>query len=581
MKKECKKNFFLFAGILAVVFTCIPFLILGEDSVITYHDQLDGELLTYLFHAKYMFSGMSYYPELMNGIPKAGLASPAPAFILLFRLLEPFEAFLAAMFLVKMAAFVSMYLLIDYLLQDKAIGFLTGILFMLLPFYPVYGFCIPGQPFLWYAALRLKNAEKRPWVSYFLIFAYGACSSFALGGFACLAVLALYSLVHFYDKKNGKFRLWLVGGSVLLFVAYLCANLDLVRQFLPGNDEAQYVSHRSEAVIGAVPVGDCVKQIFLEGADYAQSGQKFFLPVMLTAVIVGGVYAAKRRGSAVFGLTKGLLRLISALAAIGLFYVIYNLPVIAALRNSCSGLFHDFNLGRVAWLMPVLWYLALAYSIKIILLAAGELRHGAKVFRSASAVFILCICLATAWNSFYRSDLKSNVAKLLKGEDYYMLTWRQFYAEDLFGQVDELIGRPKEEYRVVSLGIYPAAAAYNGFYCLDAYSNNYDIEYKHEFRKIIEGELAKSRYLAEWFDDWGNRCYIVLAETNNYFTFEKRWSPVSRDVDLNWKQLRAMGCEYIISASYIMEAEEMGLHLLNEEPIQTEDSWYRLYVYQL
>lgn len=162
-----------------------------------------------------------------------------------------------------------------------------------------------------------------------------------------------------------------------------------------------------------------------------------------------------------------------------------------------------------------------------------------------------------------------------------MMTWSQFYAEDLFRQVEELIGRPKEEYRVVSLGIYPAAAAYNGFYCLDAYSNNYDIEYKHEFRKAIEGELAKSEYLTEWFDDWGNRCYIVLAETNNYFTFEKRWSPVSRDVDLNWEQLRLMGCEYVISASYIANAGDMGLELLNQEPIQSQDSWYRLFVYRL
>lgn len=162
-----------------------------------------------------------------------------------------------------------------------------------------------------------------------------------------------------------------------------------------------------------------------------------------------------------------------------------------------------------------------------------------------------------------------------------MMTWQQFYAEDLFRQVDDLIGRPKEEYRVVSLGIYPAAASYNGFYCLDAYSNNYDVEYKHEFRKVISGELIKSDYLTDWFDHWGNRCYIVLAQTNNYFTFEKRWGTVIRDTDLAWEQLRTMGCDYIISAAYIIDADRMGLKLLNEEPIESENSWYRLFVYQL
>lgn len=582
MRKKIRKNFLLFTGILLAVLSCLPFFLLGEDSVITYHDQLDGELLTYILNAKYLFSGVSHYPEIMNGIPKGGLVSPAPAFVFLYKLFQPFQAFLISALLIKITAFTSMYLLVDYLLQDKVIGFLTGILFMVLPFYPVYGFCIPGQPLLWYAVFRLKKSERQWWVNDLLIFIYGICSSFALGGFACLAGVALYSLIHVYDKEKGKLRLRLIAGSLLLFFTYLITNINLFKQFLPWNNDMQYVSHRSEAVIGAVPFWNCVEQIFLYGADYAQSGQKYFLVIILTAILIGSLSLVRRQGNgAVRQLTKRLAVLISSLIIISLLYGVYCSPWIAAVRNGNSGILHDFNLGRVTWLMPILWYLALAYGIKILLLFANELKRGKKVLRPISAGVVLCICLMTAWFSFFQSDLKPNVAKILRGGDYYMLTWRQFYAKDLFRQVDELIGRPKEEYRVVSLGIYPAAATYNGFYCLDAYSNNYDIEYKHEFRKVIEDELAKSEYLTDWFDEWGNRCYIVLAETNNYFTFEKRWTPVSRDVDLNWEQLRTMGCEYIISASYIADAEKMGLRLLNEEPIQTEDSWYRLYVYQL
>lgn len=583
MIKIFKKNFFLFIGVLFAIFSCLPYFLLGENSVITYHDQLDGEVLTYILNAKYMFSGASYYSEIMNGIPKGGLVSPAPAFVLLYKLFRPFQAFLISALLIKIVAFVSMFLLVNYLLKDKCNGFLTGVLFMLLPFYPVYGFCIPGQPLLWYAVLRLKNDEKRWWINYLLIFIYGICSSFALGGFACLAGVALYSLVHAYDKKNRKLRLRLIAGSALFFSAYLITNINLIKQFLPGNNDVQYISHRSEIVINAVPFWNCVKQIFLYGADYAQSGQKYFLPIILAAILIGSLSLMKRQENeeSICRLTKRLTMIISCLLMISLLYGIYFSPWFATLRNEDSGILHDFNLGRIAWLMPVLWYLSLAYSIKILLLFADRVRCRAKVFRIIFVGAISFICLVTAWFSFYQSDLKSNVVKILKGMDYYMLTWNQFYAEDLFQQVDEVIGRPKEEYRVVSLGIYPAAAAYNGFYCLDAYSNNYDIEYKHEFRKVIEGELAKSEYLTQWFDGWGNRCYIVLAETSNYFTFEKRWTPVSRDVDINWEQLRNMGCEYIISASYILDAEDMGLRLLNEEPIQTEDSWYRLYVYQL
>ncbi|MBO5281674.1 MAG: hypothetical protein J6B43_00890, partial [Lachnospiraceae bacterium] len=60
----------------------------------------------------------------------------------------------------------------------------------------------------------------------------------------------------------------------------------------------------------------------------------------------------------------------------------------------------------------------------------------------------------------------------------------------------------------MSLGITPAAALYNGFYCLDGYSNLYPLEYKHEFREIIARELEKSEGVRVYFDAWGNRCYL-------------------------------------------------------------------------
>ena len=53
--------------------------------------------------------------------------------------------------------------------------------------------------------------------------------------------------------------------------------------------------------------------------------------------------------------------------------------------------------------------------------------------------------------------------------DYYALDWDKFFAEDIFSQINMAIGEPQENYRVISVGIYPAAAAYNGFYCLDGY----------------------------------------------------------------------------------------------------------------
>ena len=55
---------------------------------------------------------------------------------------------------------------------------------------------------------------------------------------------------------------------------------------------------------------------------------------------------------------------------------------------------------------------------------------------------------------------------LFNDEVYYRSkpSVKEFYAEELFTEIKEHIGRPVEEYRVASVGLHPAIAQYNGFY---------------------------------------------------------------------------------------------------------------------
>src|SRR5699024_9806710 len=95
------------------------------------------------------------------------------------------------------------------------------------------------------------------------------------------------------------------------------------------------------------------------------------------------------------------------------------------------------------------------------------------------------------------------------------------------------IGKETDTYKVGSAGLYPSIALYNGFYCIDGYSNNYSLEYKHEFRKIIENELNKNESLKAYFDDWGNRCYLFSSEIPFQYYFTKDSQVVIRDWDIN------------------------------------------------
>ena len=137
-----------------------------------------------------------------------------------------------------------------------------------------------------------------------------------------------------------------------------------------------------------------------------------------------------------------------------------------------------------------------------------------------------------------------------------------------------------EEYRVVSLGIDPAAALYHGFYCLDGYSNNYSLAYKHAFRRVIAPALEQSEYLRAYFDDWGNRCYLFGTESPGYYTIEKGGFYFEH-LELDTAALRELGGDYLLSAAYIANSNELGLTLLGDEAFETSDSYYRIFLYEV
>ena len=164
------------------------------------------------------------------------------------------------------------------------------------------------------------------------------------------------------------------------------------------------------------------------------------------------------------------------------------------------------------------------------------------------------------------------------------MSFRDYYAIDVLDQVQEYIydnfGERPEDYRVVSLGIDPAAALYHGFYCLDGYSNNYSLEYKHRFREIIAPELAKSEYLEDNFDHWGNRCYLFSAECPGYYTIQKGGF-YFQNYEIDTERLRELGGTYLLSAAYIDHSGNTGLEPVREEAFETEDSYYRIYLYRI
>jgi hypothetical protein len=260
----------------------------------------------------------------------------------------------------------------------------------------------------------------------------------------------------------------------------------------------------------------------------------------------------------------------------------WNSGVGIALRSRLGAL-GAFQLDRLLWLCPCLWYLILGCCVATVLREWKDRAGLPRLMAGLCCVLTAAVLCITGWQMFKDSDFKANVQKI-RNADYPAMSYRDYYAIGVLEQVEEFLqrrtGLEQEDYRVVSLGIDPAAALYHGFYCLDGYSNNYSLEYKHSFRKVIAPALAESDYLRDYYDNWGNRCYLFGTECPGYYTIEKNgfyFQHLELDVDA----LRQLGGNYLFSAAYIANSEELGLTLLREEPFETEESYYRIFLYEV
>ena len=156
-------------------------------------------------------------------------------------------------------------------------------------------------------------------------------------------------------------------------------------------------------------------------------------------------------------------------------------------------------------------------------------------------------------------------------------SFKEFYSEATFMKIKDVIDRPVDSYKVISVGLHPAVAQYNGFNTIDGYFANYPLEYKHEFRKIIENELNKDEALKKYFDNWGSRCYAFSSELGKDFISNKRDS--IQDLAYDFKHLKTMGVEYIISVAPINESINNEIGLMKR--INSDVSYWDVFLYKI
>lgn len=581
-------------GLLLFGMVFLPLFIWGERCVFPIHDQLDETILCYVLNAKYLGTGTDIFPELLGGVNASGMQPSAVLFVPLYRLFPALTAFLLQYAAAFLCGFFGMYFAVKELTGSSILALAMGGCFCMLPAQPVYGLSVMGVPLLIWCFLKLWKRERIV-LSFWWILFFGLTTHLVLIGYV---VLAFWALALFREWIKKRPNLWLCLGFVWLAGIYAAVNHSLFAELIFGGGD--YVSHREELVNSAAPFWDTVKSVFLHSAQHADSLHEYLIAPIGAAVILGGFFYKRldeKRRRRYVGAAAGL----AVLTGIALLYGICKWQPVVDFKNGCSGFLRYFQLERFYWLYPAGWYLEFGLCFSLWWGENGvgnpskdkeareeSVRSGGKGqgLRSLSErpllklIVLAAVLLPTLQQIKVNSYFYMNVNQYNNGSGITgYISWESFYAEDLMQTLEEAIGRDKTEYRVAHFGMSPAPALMHGFYTVDGYSNNYPLEYKHRFRRVIARELEKAPETAAYFDTWGSRCYLFNSETGNVWMLGKQSRIVYENPELNIEALRELGCGYLFSCGEIQNAGELGLELMGY--YETESSFWGVWLYKL
>lgn len=586
MKKylEKKQKALFYGGLIIVLLQLVPFLILGEGSVIPYHDQLDGEMIAYILQAKWLFSG-EILPEFMNGALKTALTLPAPGFVCLFRMMSPFWAYVCMQGIEIVVAYVGMYLLSKEVHAGEFMAILIAGVFAYLPFFPLYGLSQFGIPLLIWFYLRVKKYKNYAGAIIYGII-YAILSSLVLVGFGVLGILTIELIIwlarerfKFNDAKDKKSFGVLLATLFAMGVVYILENYRLIFQMFGIGKAGQVISHKSEYVFVEGNFWDSLFNMLFRGGSHSEDLHFYIMLVTLAGITICifiGRRTIEKNG------WKQLIKVYSYIFTCILLAAFWESGLSVLLKKHI-GFLGGLQFGRVMWIVPSLWYFTAAIVVgmlgKVLKEKTGKARYIVKFAMAFFVVGMSIIGVKLIWNGTY----PANVCRMI-GREYSSISFEEYYAVGVLEQVKDYIyettGETQDEYKVISLGIDPGAAYYHGFYCLDGYSNNYSAEYKHKFREIIAPELEKNEYLRESFDNWGNRCYLWCAQSPGYYNFEK-YTAYFWNFEIDSQAAKKLGAKYILSAVYLTNAEEIGLKRVREEAFETPESYYAIYLYEI
>ncbi|MEP9351299.1 DUF6044 family protein [Xanthobacter sp. KR7-225] len=591
----------------ALALLLLPKIVLGSGSLVHPWDYLDS------FHAWNVIlarTGMlfaswsSQVPTVFDtGVPRVGLGAQFSAQSLLYLVLPPYWVTVVAEIIARAIGFWGMYRLVAHELfatrDDRvAIAVVAATCFSLFNYMPGAFLSVIGLPMLAVALIAIARRTASP-VDFAYIAVFPFASSLALVGVFAIALVGLAALVLFARARwVAGVRLLLAG--IVLAAGYVVSDYGLFALKLTGAFETQR-SLRAVRDVSPAPALRGVLRTFFTGVFHANPAVAPWAVLVALAGAATEWLPAARGTPARGGGTVARHPITACLVGILALGLLAVLPYLLQRVLPIPSVVHEFDFRRWLWLAPPFYYLA--FGLAVVRLAA-LLARNTRIPAAAVAAFlvlpqILVLLLLSDPGSRLLARLASEARhgtltgvpslvtaglRKLYAEDRIGVTYDEYYAPQIFDAVEQLIGRPRGETRLATVGADPFIANLNGFQTTDGYFQLVPLSNHARVHDVIRAELTKDRALARYFGEWGNRVYLYSAELYKGGKGCKSScladrAPASITLDYDAAALAALHIDALISVSSIANAGQLGLTKLGVA--QGAGASWRFYVYRL
>ncbi|EOR23158.1 hypothetical protein KGR20_22450 [Cytobacillus oceanisediminis] len=554
-----RERTFFYIAIVIVLLWVLPYFVLNEDAHMRVHDNLDSNLGWYEVMKD---NGIAFSPlhtpveQIMNGeFSRDTYYSEYYAMVFLFQLFPPVIAYGLSQAITHFVAFLGMYLLLKkYVMKEEhknayliTIG--VALAFSLTPYWPSGMLSILGMPLALWSMMNIKKGERN-WKDAAVLTIIPFFSTFVIGFFYFLAAMGMFWLYDCIKNRKGNWAFFIA--IIYMIFIYLAIDYRLVFSMIaPLSDELTNRDVFYQSKLNFVQTLKLVVKNYVISHNQDRTIHQFIiLPLTLHGLIIVLLKKTWKENKLYVGLH--LLNIV-----LSTWYAFWFFEGWQPLKEK-FGILTSFNFARFHYLRPMIIYTLFALTLKMI----WKNGHFGRKLVSVLIIGQLLILVPTNEQIMYKNQP----------------SYKEYFAEEQFADIKEFIGKPLDQYRVVSIGIHPNVAQYNGMYTLDSYSNIYPLTYKLQFRKIIEPELNKNKALRNYYDDWGGRCYIFVDELGKYYQYSKQSDKEINHLQLNVEALKEMGGQYILSALPINNAEETNLEFMKD--FESKESNWHIYLYK-